>query len=91
MGFSDAETAPTISLSRSYVQIARENPGWGYDRIVGALANLGHRLSDQTVGNILRRGFRLKRNVKSLIHREDDLGASSTVLAGTAGTVRIAC
>src|SRR5262249_36973957 len=32
-----------------------ENPSWGYDRIVGALANLGHRLSDQTVGNILRR------------------------------------
>jgi putative transposase len=27
----------------------------GYDRIVGALANLGHRLSDQTVGNILGR------------------------------------
>src|SRR2546429_3571348 len=24
-------------------------------RIVGALANLGHRLSDQTVGNVLRR------------------------------------
>jgi putative transposase len=37
------------------VQIARENPSWGYDRIVGALANLGHRLSDQTVGNVLRR------------------------------------
>jgi putative transposase len=35
--------------------MARENPGWGYDRIVGAMANLGHRLSDQTVGNILRR------------------------------------
>src|SRR5215467_7000300 len=29
--------------------------GWGYDRIVGALANLGHQVSDQTVGNILRR------------------------------------
>ena len=28
---------------------------WGYDRIVGALANLGHRVSDQTVGNVLRR------------------------------------
>ena len=37
------------------VRMARENTGWGYDRIVGALANLGHRLSDQTVGNILRR------------------------------------
>ena len=37
------------------VQMAKENPTWGYDRIVGALANLGHRLSDQTVGNILRR------------------------------------
>ena len=35
------------------VQMARENPGWGYDRIVGALANLGHIVSDQTVGNIL--------------------------------------
>jgi putative transposase len=35
--------------------LARENRGWGYDRIVGALANLGHTLSDQTVGNILRR------------------------------------
>ena len=37
------------------LRLARENSGWGYDRIVGALANLGHQLSDQTVGNILRR------------------------------------
>ena len=37
------------------VRFARENSGWGYDRIVGALANLGHAVSDQTVGNILRR------------------------------------
>ena len=37
------------------VRMARENSGWGYDRIVGALANLGHAVSDQTVGNILRR------------------------------------
>jgi putative transposase len=36
------------------VQMARENPGWGYDRIQGALANLGHEISDQTVGNILK-------------------------------------
>src|SRR5262249_33089816 len=37
------------------VRMARENPGWGYDRMAGALSNLGHVLSDQTVGNILRR------------------------------------
>ena len=37
------------------VRLARENRSWGYDRIVGALANLGHAVSDQTVGNILRR------------------------------------
>ena len=33
------------------VRFARENSGWGYDRIVGALANLGHQVSDQTVGH----------------------------------------
>jgi putative transposase len=42
-------------IERLVVQMAKENPGWGYDRIVGAMANLGHRLSDQTVGNILDR------------------------------------
>ncbi len=35
--------------------MARENSGWGYDRIAGALKNLGHSVSDQTVGNILHR------------------------------------
>jgi hypothetical protein len=40
---------------RLVVRMAKENPGWGYDRIVGAMVNLGIRLSDQTVGNILRR------------------------------------
>jgi putative transposase len=35
--------------------MARENRDWGYDRIAGALANLGHKGSDQTVGNVLRR------------------------------------
>jgi putative transposase len=37
------------------VRMARENRTRGYDRIVGALSNLGHRISDQTVGNISRR------------------------------------
>jgi putative transposase len=31
-------------LERLVVQMAKENPGWGYDRIVGAMANLGLRL-----------------------------------------------
>jgi transposase InsO family protein len=35
------------------VQMARENPAWGYDRIQGALANLGHELAPNTVKNIL--------------------------------------
>ena len=28
------------------LQLARENPAWGYDRLVGALAHLGYRVSD---------------------------------------------
>jgi putative transposase len=36
------------------VRMARVNSGWGYDRIFGALTNLGQQLSGQTVGNILR-------------------------------------
>src|SRR5262245_39510257 len=42
-------------LEALVVRMARENRSWGYDRIVGALANLGYCISDQTVGNILRR------------------------------------
>ena len=37
------------------VRLAKENKSWGYDRIAGALANLGHEVADQTVGNILKR------------------------------------
>jgi putative transposase len=36
------------------LRMAKENPTWGYDRIQGALANLGHAISDTTVGNILK-------------------------------------
>jgi transposase InsO family protein len=42
-------------LEALVVRMAQENRSWGYDRIVGALANLGHTISDQTVGNILKR------------------------------------
>ena len=42
-------------LEALIVQMAKENSGWGYDRIVGALANLGYEVSDETVGNVLKR------------------------------------
>ena len=54
---TSAVSGPACGCSGSrslVVRMARENNGWAYDRIVGALTN-GHRLSDQTVGNILRR------------------------------------
>jgi transposase InsO family protein len=37
------------------VRMAQENRSWGYDRIAGALRHLGYTISDQTVGNILKR------------------------------------
>jgi putative transposase len=37
------------------VRMAQENRSWGYDRLAGALAHLGYEISDQTVGNILKR------------------------------------
>ena len=48
---------PTIAkeVEDLVVRMAHENRSWGYDRIVGALANLGYTISDQTVGNILKR------------------------------------
>jgi putative transposase len=47
---------PPVSneINQLVLRMARENPTWGYDRIQGALANLGHKISDQTVGNILK-------------------------------------
>ena len=52
-----APSRPTIDkeVEDLVVRMAQENRSWGYDRIVGALANLGYTISDQTVGNILKR------------------------------------
>jgi len=44
-------TPQVVELVR---RIAKESPSWGYDRIQGALANLGYRISDTTVANILK-------------------------------------
>jgi hypothetical protein len=66
------------------VQMAKENPTWGYDRIVGALANLGQRLSDQTVGNILRRhGIHPAPKRKHTTTWRDFIRAQMDVLVGT--------
>jgi hypothetical protein len=35
--------------------MAQENAGWGYDRTPARWPTLGHHLSDQTIGNILKR------------------------------------
>ncbi len=47
---------PALSeeVTQFILQMARENPMWGYDRIQGALSNIGHEISDTTVGNILK-------------------------------------
>ena len=66
------------------VRFARENCGWGYDRIVGALANLGHAVSDQTVGNILRRyGIQPAPRRSQNTTWKDFIASHLAVLAGT--------
>jgi transposase InsO family protein len=37
------------------LRMAKENTSWGYDRIQGALANLGHIVAPNTIKNILKR------------------------------------
>src|ERR1700733_10960046 len=71
-------------LEALIVRFARENPSWGYDRIVGALANLGHQVSDQTVGNILRRyGTAPASQRKSSVRWQDFIRTHLDVMAAT--------
>jgi putative transposase len=42
-------------IEQLVIRMAEENATWGYRRIQGALANLGHRIDKLTVRNILRR------------------------------------
>ncbi|MBU2512785.1 integrase core domain-containing protein [bacterium] len=44
----------SIELEKLMIRFAEEHPSWGYDRISGALSNLGYNISDRTVGNVLK-------------------------------------
>jgi hypothetical protein len=46
---------PRSLLRGVFIEMAKDNRCWGYDRIAGTLAELGYDISDQTVGNILKR------------------------------------
>ena len=71
-------------IEQLVVRMAKENSDWGYDRIVGAMANLGYRLSDQTVGNILQRhGIPPAPERKRTTTWADFIRAHMAVLAGT--------
>ena len=71
-------------IEQLVVRMAKENSDWGYDRIVGAMANLGYRLSDQTVGNILQRhGIPTAPKRKRTTTWTDFIRMHMSVLAGT--------
>jgi hypothetical protein len=71
------------NITELIVRLARENSGWGYDRIAGALAILGHRVSDQTVGNILRRfGIPPAPSRRQQVSWTDFIRSHMAVLAG---------
>ena len=45
----------STEIEAQILRFARENKNWGYERISGALENLGHRVSDTTIANVLRK------------------------------------
>ena len=76
---------PRISreVTELILRMARENRGWGYDRIAGALQNLGYSVSDQTVGNILRRfGIAPASKRREQISWADFIRSHMAILAG---------
>jgi homeodomain-containing protein len=65
------------------VRMAKENTGWGYHRIVGALANLGHKLSDETIGHILRKhGIAPAPKRSRTVSWQDSIKSHMNVMAG---------
>jgi putative transposase len=77
---------PRISreVEELIVRMASENRRWGYDRIAGALANVGYAVCDQTVGNVLRRhGLPPAPERKRTTSWADFIRAHMDLLAGT--------
>ena len=67
------------SITKHVVRMARENVTWGYDRLQGALKNLGHVVAPNTIRNILlrnraRAGARQAHTVEDVpqVPREDN-------------------
>jgi putative transposase len=45
----------TAEIAALVTRMAKENRNWGYRRIQGALANIGHLLAHNTIADILKR------------------------------------
>ncbi len=71
-------------LEALIVRMGRENRSWGYDRIVGALSNLGYQISGKTVGNVLKRnGLAPAPERKKTTTWKEFIGTHKEVLVGT--------
>ena len=68
-------------IEKPVARFAGENPSWGYRRIEGALANLGHHVARTTVANIL------KRNGIDAAPERDRRTSSSTFLGAHWSTI----
>jgi putative transposase len=53
-GTATGRPAVSEEINALVLRLARENPRWGYERIVGGLAGVGVRVSATTVAKILR-------------------------------------